>query len=193
MANVSLRSKSALPSHLHFQPCAQPTYVDFRILEAFLQIVIDSLVRYLANECKIRDSDLLLLGALKGGLSNLRLSPSAAGRLRIASVLLAAGALCYCLSKPRISLFLKVGKSESRRAILIPWWFSLGFTVQLCLRLLRDTGTGASKNYAMSTDIDFRRCVGSKNVCLFLGPTGKTDIFNDVPFAGLASSAAQET
>lgn len=44
VANVCLRLKSALPSYLHFQLCARPTYIDFRILEAFLQIVIYSLI-----------------------------------------------------------------------------------------------------------------------------------------------------
>ena len=97
MANVCLRLGSALPLLLRIHSCARPTYVDFRILESFLQIVIYSLIRYLADECKIGDSDLLLLGALKGGFSNLGLSPSTTGRLRIASILLAAGALCYCL------------------------------------------------------------------------------------------------
>lgn len=36
MANVCLRSNSALPARLHIEPCARPTYVNFRILEAFL-------------------------------------------------------------------------------------------------------------------------------------------------------------
>lgn len=53
MANVCLRSISAPLSRLQIQPYARPTYVDFRILEPFLQIVIYSLVRYFADECKI--------------------------------------------------------------------------------------------------------------------------------------------
>lgn len=44
------------------------THVDFAILEALLQIVVDGLVRHLADECEIRDADFLLLGALEDGL-----------------------------------------------------------------------------------------------------------------------------
>lgn len=116
--------------HPHIQWCARSAYVDFRILEAFLQIVIYSLVRYLADECKIRDSDLFLLGALKGGLSNLGLSPSAAGRLRIASVFLAAGALCYCLSKLQLVLVLGIGTSESNPHTMVVF-FRLHGSVEL--------------------------------------------------------------
>ena len=53
MANVCLRLKSALLLLQHVYLCARPTYVDLRILEPFLQIIIYSIVRYLAYECKI--------------------------------------------------------------------------------------------------------------------------------------------
>lgn len=129
MANVCLRSKSALPFHLYVQSCASSTYVDFRILKPFLQIIIYSLVRYLADEGKIRNSDLLLLGALKGGLSDLGLPPSAAGRLRIASVFLAAGALGYCLSKLRFSLVPKVGEGEGNPHTMVVFFGLYSSTV----------------------------------------------------------------
>ena len=53
MANVCLRLKSALPLLLRIHLCARATYVDLRILESFLQIVIYSFIRYLADEGKI--------------------------------------------------------------------------------------------------------------------------------------------
>ena len=53
MANVCLRFNSARSAALCIPLRARPTYVDFRILEAFLQVVIYSLVRYFADECKI--------------------------------------------------------------------------------------------------------------------------------------------
>ena len=53
MADVCLRSQSALHSLSLVKPLARPTYVDLRILEPLLQIIIDSLVRYLTDEGKI--------------------------------------------------------------------------------------------------------------------------------------------
>ena len=123
----------------YIQSCARATYVDFCVLEAFLQIVIYSLVRYLADECKIRDSNLLLLGALKGSLSNLGLSPSAAGCLRSASVLLAAGALCYCLSKIKLVLVPEDGKSEGNPYTMV---FSFGLHGSIALAPTAGNGEG---------------------------------------------------
>ena len=64
-------------------PCANscacdfcPAYIDFCILESFLQVIVDSFVRDLAQECKIRDAHFLLLSALKDGLLDLGLSAS---------------------------------------------------------------------------------------------------------------------
>jgi hypothetical protein len=70
------------------------THVDFAILKALLQVVVDGLVRDFADQCEIRDSDLLLLGALEDGLlCELRLGlPRAAG-----GVLFAPRALGNCL------------------------------------------------------------------------------------------------
>jgi hypothetical protein len=61
------------------------THVDFAILEALLQIVVDGLVRHLADECEIRDADFLLLGALEDGLlCELRLLLPTGGGLLLA-------------------------------------------------------------------------------------------------------------
>ena len=57
----------------------RPTYVDFRILESLLEILVDRLVRDLADECQIGHSNLLLLRALKDSLPHsLRLGAIAA-------------------------------------------------------------------------------------------------------------------
>jgi hypothetical protein len=69
------------------------THVNFSILEALLQILVDSLVRDFANQGEIRDSDFLLFGALEDGLlGELRLWLSTA-----AGILLAPCTLRYCL------------------------------------------------------------------------------------------------
>jgi hypothetical protein len=58
------------------------THVDFALLEALLQILVDSLVRDLADQREIRHSDFLLLGGLEDGLlRELRLGLSCAGIL----------------------------------------------------------------------------------------------------------------
>ena len=44
MANVCLQSYSALQYRLYVQQRARPTYIDFRILEPFFQIVVYSLI-----------------------------------------------------------------------------------------------------------------------------------------------------
>lgn len=74
------------------------THVDFAILEALLQIVVDGLVGNLADQREIRDTDFLLLGRLKDGLlCELRLGLPTAGGLGPSGILLAPCALCYCL------------------------------------------------------------------------------------------------
>ena len=50
------------------------THVYLRILEALLQIIIDSLVRDLADEREVGNAHLLLLGTLEDGLLDLGLS-----------------------------------------------------------------------------------------------------------------------
>jgi hypothetical protein len=65
------------------------THVYLAILEALFQIVVDGLVRDLANQCEIRHADFLLLGTLEDGLFGelrRRLAPGFGG-------LLAPGAL----------------------------------------------------------------------------------------------------
>ena len=80
------------------------THVDFAILEALLQVVIDGLVGDLANQCKIRDADFLLLSRLKDGLGcELLLLPRTSGS-GSASILLAPGALSYRLYKLTVSV-----------------------------------------------------------------------------------------
>lgn len=44
------------------------------MLESHLQVVVDRLIGDLAQQCQVRNSDLLLLRSLKGGLFDLRLS-----------------------------------------------------------------------------------------------------------------------
>ena len=116
MANVCLSSLSAFSSASCFQSHARPTYVDLRIFKSLLQVLIDSFVRYLADESEIRDSNFLLLGALENGLPDLGFSPSATCRLSIAGVFLAASALCDCLLKNAISLYPRAkGQSPKHR------------------------------------------------------------------------------
>lgn len=50
------------------------TYVDFVMLEAKLQVVVDGFIRDLAQQCKIRNTNILLLCCLKCGLLDLRFS-----------------------------------------------------------------------------------------------------------------------
>ena len=104
MANVCLSSLSAFSSASCFRSDARPTYVDLRVFKSLLQVVIDGFVRDLADEGEIRNSNFLLLSALKNGLPDLGPSPSATCRLSIAIVLLASSALCDCLSKVAISI-----------------------------------------------------------------------------------------
>jgi|SRR5690242_9388773 len=72
------------------------THVDFAILEALLQVVVDGLVRDLADQRQIRDSHLLLLGRLEDSLGRElgRLLPRTSRTAR-RRVLLAPGALGY--------------------------------------------------------------------------------------------------
>ena len=105
MANVCLSFLSAFSSGPCFQFDARPTYVDLCIFKSLLQVVIDGFVRYLADESEVRDSNFLLLSALKNGLPDLGFPPSATRRLSIAGVFLAASAFCDCLPKNTISVY----------------------------------------------------------------------------------------
>ena len=70
------------------------TYVNFRVFEALLEIVVNSFIGDFAQECEVRYSHLFLLGALKDRFLDLGLSPSAGRRvIRIGSIFLAACAL----------------------------------------------------------------------------------------------------
>jgi hypothetical protein len=80
------------------------THVNFAILEAFLEVVVDGLVRDFADEREIRDTDFLLLGRLEDGfLCELGAWLSPAGCLGSSAILLAPGALCYCLCGEHVS------------------------------------------------------------------------------------------
>jgi hypothetical protein len=75
-----------------------PTHVDLAIFEALLQILVDSLIRDLADQREIRDSDFLLLGGFEDGLlRELRLGLSCGG------ILLAPCALRYGLYTKLVS------------------------------------------------------------------------------------------
>ncbi len=56
------------------------TYVDFRVLETFLEIVVDCLIGDLADEGKVRNTDFLLLGAFEHRLFNLWLPSTTSTR-----------------------------------------------------------------------------------------------------------------
>ena len=64
-------------------------YVDFSMFEAQFQVIVDGLVRDLAEQGEIRHANLLLLGAFERSLLNLGLSPSSttAARGRISRAL----------------------------------------------------------------------------------------------------------
>ena len=82
------------------------THVDFCILEPLLQIVIDSLVRYLADKGEIRDPNLLFLRALKHGFSDLRLPSSLPSTSLFGtwSILPPSCAFCDPLKVQRVSI-----------------------------------------------------------------------------------------
>lgn len=90
-------------------------YVDLAILEALLQVVIDGLVGNLADQSKIRHSDLLLLGRLECRLLDLGL---AAGRLCGSRVLLSSRAFGYGL-QTQVSGWAQSGRESSYH---LPWW-----------------------------------------------------------------------
>ena len=79
-----------------------PTYVDFPIFKSFLQVVIDGLIRYFADQREIRYSNLFLLGAFEYSFADLGLTASATGCLGTAGFLLAASAFCHCLRAARL-------------------------------------------------------------------------------------------
>lgn len=97
MADVCLRlQKSASPLALNDNYF---THVYFGILEPFLQILIDSLIGYLADQGKIRNTHFLLFSTFEYRFPDLRLASTARsfGIPRLAngvSLLLAAGSLC---------------------------------------------------------------------------------------------------
>jgi len=109
MADVCLRPRNQRYPLPQTTP-AHATYINFCILETNLQIVVDSLIRDLADQCEIRNSHFLLFGALEDGLSDLGLAPCAAGRLGIVRVLFSAGALGDCLLNGRFSLDVLPGR-----------------------------------------------------------------------------------
>lgn len=102
-ALISIDSKSLSVSD------PRPTYVYLPILEPYLQVVIDSLIRDLADESEIRYSDLLLLGALEYSFPDLGLPPSTTPCLGRAAVLLPSCAFCNCLIKHQVSVFRSLG------------------------------------------------------------------------------------
>jgi len=83
---------SLAPPDRMTRPAQDATHIDLAILKALLQVVVDGLVGNLANEGKIRDSHLLLLGALESGLPDLGLAAAAAG-LCGSGILLSSSAL----------------------------------------------------------------------------------------------------
>ena len=82
------------------------THVDFCILEPLLQVVIDSLVRYLADKSEIRDPNLFLLRALKHGFSDLGLPSSLPSTSLFGtwSILPPSSAFCDALKVQTVSL-----------------------------------------------------------------------------------------
>lgn len=81
------------------------THVDFAILEALLQVVVDGLVRDLADQRQIRDAHLLLLGGLEDGFCcELGLWLPRTSSSCSASILLAPGALSYRLHRYSVSV-----------------------------------------------------------------------------------------
>lgn len=78
MPDICLHTIISILLRPRFCTAVRPTYVDLRILKALLQIVIDRLIRDLADQGEIRHSNLLLLGTLEHRLLNLGLPPAAA-------------------------------------------------------------------------------------------------------------------
>ena len=74
MADVGLYEYQHLPPWYYTDLPTWPAYIDLGILESLFQIIVDSLVRYFAYECEIRDSDFLLFRTLEDGLLDLGLS-----------------------------------------------------------------------------------------------------------------------
>jgi hypothetical protein len=62
------------PRTILYPARAEDTYINLSILKAKFEIVVDSLVRHLAQQREIRNTNLLLLCALKNSLLHLRLS-----------------------------------------------------------------------------------------------------------------------
>ena len=80
------------------------THVDLAILEALLEVVVDSLVGNLADQRQVRDADFLLLGRLEDGLGRELLLLPRASSAGSASILFAPGALRYRLYKHSVSV-----------------------------------------------------------------------------------------
>ena len=88
------------------------TYVDLPCLESFFKVVVDRLIRDLADESEIRDAHLFLFGALEYSLPDLRLAASAWGAgLCCRCILFAASAPGDALHKSNISMELPVSRS----------------------------------------------------------------------------------
>ena len=97
MADVCLKQKSAQRS----QPlcsCVLHAYIDFRILESLLQIIIDCLVGDLANEREVGHADFSLLCGLESCLLHLGPASAGVGRLPSCCLFLSSSALCDRLS-----------------------------------------------------------------------------------------------
>jgi len=95
MANVCLRLVST-SAHQTFQLPAigETTDIYLSIGEPLLQVLIDSLIRDLANQGKIRHTNFLLLCAFEYGLADLPLRAASCGRR---GILIATCALCHRL------------------------------------------------------------------------------------------------
>ena len=80
------------------------THVNLAILESLFQVVVDGLVRNLADQRKIRDTNFLLLGSLEDRLGcELRLRLPSPGGFGTSGIFFAPCALCYRLRVVEIS------------------------------------------------------------------------------------------
>lgn len=78
-------------------------YVNLAMFEAELQIVVDRVVRDLAEQGKVRNTDLLLLRRLEYGLLHLRLAPALSPITHIGGCLGATEASTFLLPANRTS------------------------------------------------------------------------------------------
>ena len=95
MANVRLHLVSTfLPQAPKLAATGEATNIDLPIRKSLLQVLIDSLVRNLADQRKIRHTNFLLLCAFEYGLADLPLRAASCGRR---GILIATCALCHRL------------------------------------------------------------------------------------------------